>query len=298
MKVLLCALADYANVGGMTAYALRSVGVDAWMFMVNPHPFNYRNQGTLLTQQNLREFLHYGHDADVVQHLHSQYLPYTKKFPGQQAVFHGGTMYREHPDQVNAFFNPRVGLSLTQTTEMLDTGATNEVHWIPPVDFDRLSPGPYIQGDIQFGHYPSDPTKKGTKTIVQAMKEMDLLDQFVHDLRQVPYHENLGRIRTCDVYIEKQAYYYDFSLTALEAGAMRRIVITDGDYQPEDCPFYFANSPDELKEAIETILSLTPTQLHATQDATREWVANRYHPQLKGWELRQLYREHLLGGTV
>ena len=70
MNVIILAIQDSSCLGAQYAKSLRSVGVNAKMFIRKKHPFDYPGQGTLY--KNYSEIESYIKKADVVHLMHSQ----------------------------------------------------------------------------------------------------------------------------------------------------------------------------------------------------------------------------------
>lgn len=280
MRVLLSSIKDWANVGWSFSQALKSVGVDAQAITVHPHAFRYPEQATLIFTQET--YIEQVEQADVIIHMHSQYIDvdYGNK---RQFVFHGGTIYRERPDEVNAYFRSKVEGVLIQTHDLLGLGAKNE-HWLLPcVDTDAIQPSDHTGGPI-FAHYPRRPEVKGSELINSLMDGR----AYVYSGEAVSWKDNIKRMGECQVYIEELAPPYEWGVTALEAAALGRVVITDfkGLSQYEKtygpCPLLVANTSDEFRGVLNNLETI---DIPALQVTTREWVEKQHSYKAVGGRL-------------
>lgn len=270
--ILFLAKKDHANVGWRFTQAIRAVGEEAKCYVQQPHQFRYPEHGTpFKTVGEIAE----RNTADWTVLLHSEWFP----CPGRRAVFHGGTKYREHTERLDAFFNPRVEATFYHSLHGHHQNAVNP-HWvIPPVDVDALTPVEAEERHI--GHFPNKGNLKGTETIVDAAHEAEV--PIWIEPNQVPWTHHLERLRACDVIIENQSYEYDWGMTALEAAALGKVVITN--FLNEDgyvwnygthCPFLISNTPDELIKNLKLVANYTEKELRDHQRVTRTWV-EQYH---------------------
>ena len=113
---------------------------------------------------------------------------------------------------------------------------------------------------------------------------------------RVSWKRNLRRMSRCDIYIESlnidstSDNQHDWSLTALEAAALGKIVITNfrnqQRYEKEygECGLLVANSKKELENILLKLIHSSPEQLIELQRKTRKWVET--HHSLKAIGLR------------
>ena len=282
---------DWCRVGYALAECLKFCGVKAVAVALFQHPFDYPEQANILSsQEELQDCID---ESDVVVVMHSSYV--TADYRGKRLfVYHGGTMYRSNHEILNRFFNPLIEGSIIQTHDLLKLGAKNE-HWLlPPVDTEKIQPRETENGILTFGHFPRHPEVKGTTIIYDIMRSLgeEFNFQFLTSVKQVSWEENLNRISKCDVYIEELAPPYEWGITALEAAALGKIVITDfkgldryrNEYGP--CPLLVSNTPEELRSSIVQVLEMSRSSLLLRQHDTREWVETYHSYEAVGERLR------------
>lgn len=292
MKILNCCSSDWANFSHDNANALRSVGLNCMDVKFNKHEFGYDTESAIASKATMLSLIM---EHDVVQIMHSDLLmlDLCREFKGKLIVWHTGTAYRKNSDKLNAAFNPRVSLSICALGELMGKGAKNEVYMVGAIDVKKLQPG-YVNRDVcKIAHYPSNETIKGSDEIFIAASEIyhktDGAFDFVMSVEKVPYPEQLRRMDNCDVYIElfaplQDGYGYgSWGITALEAAAMGKIVITchttvdvyEKSYKNRT-PFFIANTKEELREQIERVAKMGAFDLKTMQSATRSWVARNH----------------------
>ena len=94
-RVLNLASNDYANMSHNNAKALRSIGVDCFDYVLNPHPFGYESQSEIVRRQEIISMVN---KFDIIQIFHScsmiLNLVNMGKFKGKLVVYHSGSRYR------------------------------------------------------------------------------------------------------------------------------------------------------------------------------------------------------------
>jgi len=147
------------------------------------------------------------------------------------------------------------------------------------------------------GHFPSNGTGlsgtkgdiKGTIGINKVMTRFkDIVDWRFIDAK-IPWHDNLKRVNECDVYIESLNYSstsknkHDWSIAALEAAALGKIVITnfvygrdmyESAYGPHK--LQVANTEVELEDTMERLLSMSDDELVQLKQDTLDWVTKAH----------------------
>jgi len=299
MKVLLISGFDWANVGKSFEIALKSVGEEAKSICFDLHSLLPEEHSELVnSEETLREYLTW---CDIILLMHSASFKLNTNKP--MFVFHGGTTYREHHKELNEVFNPRVSASIIQTYDLLGLGAENEKWVIPPIE--RMPSAFTEDNHIAFAHYPRDPAFKGSADINYAMYEMqsmlsyDELYRLDYDYssERVSKAENLKRISLCDVYIESQYRAVDWGVTALEAAAMGKVVITQfagyGAYENEfgPCPILHANDLKQLGKRIEQVLEMSHDEILALQTEHWQWVQDCHSYTAVGERLKGILCE-------
>lgn len=300
---------DWANVGFSFQQALNAVGVDALAIKERPHVFDYGEEALVVGLKRAREEME---KAKVLLFMHSR-GHFTRKWPDDPilknrfvAVFHGGTTYRTNPVGVSRVFG-NVDATIIQTADLLGLGAKNE-HWVmPPVDTEAIEPQyskvkkPYV-----LGHYPRQANLKGSDTILRVahtLKARDLEFEWLYGDKLVTWAENLERMAACDVYIERMKVVDkqgnltgEWGVTALEASALGKAIVTNfrsqEKYETEfgKCPFFVANSEEELEELLEELINAHPNKIRSAQRRTREWVEEFHSFKAVGARLAKALR--------
>jgi hypothetical protein len=285
LKYLFVAERDWANIGYLLARSLQSIGEDAKAVCFQPHSFY--NQGAELIAEE--PYLILTDEAEVIVAMHSTFrvCDYKKLW-----VFHGGALYRRNSVQVNRAFNPIIEGSLIQTWNLLNLGARNPHCVLPPIDL-SIEPDYTYYGKL-FAHYPHKALMKGTDIILKVVKELSA--KFSWSDKLVPHDINMNRMAACDVYIE-QMWGREWGLTALEAAALGKIVITNfqglEDYRKQygECGLVVANNEDELRQEVTEIMNWTPEQILEKKKATREWVETYHSFEAVGRRLKEILND-------
>jgi len=310
MKVLLVATNDWSNVGSTYAEALRSVGVDATMVASSKHRFRYPNQA-LIRQNNIPQVEKLMQDADIIQIMHSLTPGWVRNVSGKKiVVFHGGSKYRCNIDTKNKEFNSVVEMSIIQTPDLLGKGAKNERWVMAPVDTNKLLPVYDVgSGDnIVIGHYPSSVITKGSDKVFKIVN--DLKNKYKNiDYRFSPdptdWKIYIKKLAACDIYIERMMIPKEdgikpvCSITALEAAALGKVVITNFDYvdlyekEYGDYDLSIANSEEEMEQVLDRFLSMTKKQLLEHKIKCRKWAEKFHSYKSIGNRLKKCYEEIL-----
>jgi len=298
---------DWANSAYRYSNCLKRLGLKVMAIKINPHPFFYPE--TLPTYQNLQAAEVQGFvDKSSVIVLHNSTVLEGINFHGKPVVAqHGGNLYRQWHDKLNSFLNPITAATILQCPDLLGLGAKNE-HWISfPVDTDYINPTGMEghEGKLIFGHFPSNPTAKGTKTICGVVDKFSDRFKYIgsrsdNAMKNVfTWDENLSRLADCDVYIEclhpthAGNKFGEFGNQALEAAAMGKIVITNSlakdlyekEYGRNE--LIIANTPEELEASIESVLQMSSAQVLEKKKAMRDWVVENHSFEAIGkrlWE--------------
>ena len=293
---------DYANMGFLLSKSLNQVGVKAISLASIPSPIRQENEQSII-YNNQKELFNFVREANVIVLMHSVKTPIGKALNKNTkiVVFHGGSRYRRNFNKHNKKFNPVVNMTLIQTGELLGLGAKNEKWLLPPIDTNFIKPTFGIHNPIIIGHYPSNKVGnehdiKGTNSVVKVIKNLKK-SSFNFDFRykdaytvtpRVSWKKNLKRMRKCDIYIESlnidstSKNQHDWSVTALEAAALGKIVITNfrnkERYLKEygNCELLVVNSKEELRKTLIKLLKTPYDELEIIQKKTRNWV-EKYH---------------------
>lgn len=261
MRIINISVNDYANFGYENSKALRSIGVDSDSYCQSPHAF-YSNRSVCLQPKQMIPFIQ---KADIVQVIdsHPALFDLAKKYcRGKIVVYHIGTRYRENPEWFNRLFAGHV--SITDQTEFMCLGKHN--YLVSPVELDRSPLAK--QTPFNVAHYPSNPEIKGTAEILEMLKSVRQPYKLMHSTKVVRHDQQLQRMSNCDIYIElfkpeiNGKKYGCFGVTALEAAAMGKIVLTNNLY-PEVytdnyglCPLTILNTKDNFISFFNQILKM------------------------------------------
>lgn len=300
MKVLNICCDDYANFQHDNAKSLRAVGVNCVDVKLRPHAFGYESQSRIVNEIELKNEID---SANLIQIFHSDstLLKYCK---GKRiVVYHTGTRYRQAPEKFNALFNPFVERSFIALGEFAGLGAKNETYIVGAVEIPDTSINNF-QGKLKFAHYPSNPLVKGTDNINRSIAKALYGNDFEYScsVGQVPYKKQLERMNECNIYIEMYSYeqdgkpYGSWGITALEATAMGKIVITNHltadvykkTYGVMPQLLLIEKAFNELEGLVGWLCSLNTNQLGKIAVESYEWV-NKYHSyRATGEKLKQI----------
>jgi len=138
---------------------------------------------------------------------------------------------------------------------------------------------------LEIAHYPSNTEVKGTNHIINMLSDISSAKYyFICDTNEVDYRQQLDRLKTCDIYIEMfkmelgQNIYGSFGITALEAAAMGKIVVTNNLHKElyqdvyGDCALQIVNTEKEFKDKINQLINLSTHELRELQHSTKQWV--------------------------
>lgn len=288
MKVVNVSSSDWANFSYQFSESLKSVGIDSHSYCLAPHAFAYPKQSTVVGIDDLKGLTL---DADfvVVHHSCAELLPYIH----HRKLIHyaAGTKYRQEYQHLNeAFKDATTFIALPEFQKLTD----NFHYVVGAIDTDALNvPLKITEKAPVFGHFPSNPGVKGTYEITSTLAEMGV--RYVSSSDRVGYQEQLKRLQECDVYVELLADtqggkpYGSFGMTALEAAALGKIVITqsnndDGLYNQTYgfCGLNFAKDKQKLKQHIQVLSNYQGDYLLGQMRVTRDWVVNNHSYKATG----------------
>lgn len=290
MRILNLCYDDYANFSYENCQALKSVGIECESIKSISHPFNYPNASQIIQNKN---YIHKKIDeADVVQLMHSspEFLPYCVSKNKRIFVYHTGTNYRLNSSHNNSLFNPHVELSFSDQCEFVHLGAKNFVYIATAVNTDiiRHKLRPVSKDPYTIAHYPSNSSVKGTDKINEMLKRVPFLFKYNSSTLKASYAEQLERMSDCDIYIElfkplqNGRPYGCFGVTAFEASAMGKIVITNNFNQDVYekhygfCPFQICNTEEKFIETIDALLRYPVSTIKKIQTLNREWIMKNH----------------------
>lgn len=305
MKILSVCYDDHANLMYNITEAMKVAGADARCCKRVRHPFNYPSQAPLA---NLHEMVKACRDADIVQVFHSYNEAALFSGNAKKVVWHTGTSYRLQVQQMNDFFNDRVALTMTDQTEFLKLGASNIHYLTSPITtapIDKEVKRPYL-----IGHYPSNPAVKGSEEIIRIVNTFIEKNQgsftFDYSAERVSHEANLRRVAACDIYIELFAplqhgqEYGCFGLSALEAAAMGKIVLTQdmnkaeyrNTYGGKYGPFFLIPDEETFTRTLRILSTMQEDDLLWFQRNKREIALRNHSPRATGEKLMGLLREY------
>ena len=294
LKVVSVMTDDSSNFAYENQECLKSVGIDCEAVKLNPHRFNYKNQAKILSIRDIENKIF---EADIVQIMHtdSSFVEFISKHRKKCVVYHTGTLYRQNPDGANSVFNPIVSGTITDSGELMGKGAKNEVFIFGTINTDLVSCkiNRIKNNPIAIAHYPSSESVKGTDIIFDTINKLksEYPNQFVFNYSsdKVSHEEQLGRMRTCDIYIELFApeqdgkIYGSFGVTAIEASALGKIVVTnlstpDVYLKSYGClpPFLTPKTKEELYASIQSMIIQEKDIIYLKRRETRAWV-EKFH---------------------
>ncbi len=300
---------DNANFSYTNAQAMRSVGLDAEAFSLSTHPYGYKHCSTRVSREVMREQIA---AADIIQVMHSdlKMVPLLQGCGKQVIVYHAGTVYRQAPDYYNSIWNPIVVKSVIALGEFAGKGSINEIYMVGAIDTRDIEPVytcAYKWRKIR--HHPSNAGTKGTAKIcemIQALPKHQLAKtQFIYSDNGSRVSPEMQLVRTadCDIYIElfklkqKEADYGSFGISALEAAALGKVVVTNmlwKDVYNEaygDCLLQIANTEQEFIETVGSLIDMSDQDLLQLQRQTRQWMEHKHSLEATGHRIKNLILE-------
>lgn len=295
MKILNICVDDWANFSYENMRALRSVGIDCYSVKMNGHSY-YTDQSELKSYSDIFSMMD---DYDVIQYFHDNLYLFNiiaPKLKGKKVIaYHTSSFYRKNFASVNQMMNPYVFKSVCAMPEFMALGAKNEIYMVGAVDTDTLVPNNF-PAIYKFAHFPSNPSVKGTKDIVRLMHSLKV--DFAYSTDSVPYQEQIKRISKCDIYIEMLTEkdgggmpYGNFGITALEAAALGKVVITQNNHNSEEdiyyktygvCGLNFARDENKFIRLVELFSGYVGDHLEGQKQISREWVVKNHSYKATG----------------
>lgn len=301
LKVVNVCMDDYANYAYDNAMALRSVGIDAKCVKTMRHPFGYKDQGMVLSQDGIQQAIK---EADIVQFMHSdhRFLTYAKSLKKRIFVYHTGTGYRTNPANCNKIFNDSVEAAFTDQTEFIGTGMKGEQYVATAIDIKSYQQTFGVpHNPIRIGHYPSNAEVKGTSKIIEMMSKVKARKfELLFSTTRVNHIMQRNRMQRCEIYIElfkpelKGKPYGCYGVTAFEAAAMGKVVVTNN-IRPHvyaraygDCPFVIANDEPTFIKEMERLINSHPLTILQLQKETFNWLREKHSYEATGKRLKVL----------
>lgn len=298
MKILNISHTDWANFQYDNMKALRSVGLECDSLVLNSHTFYGVDQSACVTLEIMQDRIA---NYDIIQFFHDNLSLFNLLLPamvGKKIIpYHTSSYYRANPALVNATMNIYAYKSVNAMPEFMGMGAHNEFYMVGAIDTDAIKPNEHWRGLCStFAHYPSNPEVKGTESIKRLMAQTNVgAHYFRCSTDIVSYADQLTRMQECDIYIEMftdkdglGSPYGDFGITALEAAAMGKIVVTNFKHAHVYKHYYhgfFAFCPKteaEFISMINEIACYSGYQLEHCQALSRMWVEQNHSYKATG----------------
>ena len=286
MKVIFCSYNDYSNFAYSLSESLKSVGINSKSLALTPHPFNYEKTSLVVNHITMIDEMKEA-DIIIIAHSSEHILSLCKDFGKRLFVIHTGTPYRQEPERMNSIFNPVCERILFDSPEFDSLIQKEERNYIAgAIDTDKIKFSDYHNSVLTFAHYPNKPETKGTAKIIEMMKEFQV--KFIYDTTDVNHEHNLKRISECDVYIElfapkqKDKVYGSFGVTAFEAAAMGKIVITNSMYHNVyranygSCELSVANDEEFFKAWIKYYQNTSLEKIKEYKILNRNWIVENH----------------------
>jgi len=290
MKVALLTTNDWGNWGYELSESLKSINIDATMYIKKVHPLGYPKHGVLVKDNiSLNSMVK---DADIIHFLHSRYIPEIDLRSKKVFVSHTGSNYRQDPEKLNKIFNPIVE-ACELPGSFLRLGAKNP-YWIGgAVNLSNLTPKYDTNNKLVVGHFQSG--EKGTSRIMSVTdKFKSRLDVRIPN-EKLPWIENMDRVKDCDIYIEKLIGESN-GTSALEAAALGDIVITKYIHKEQyekhigKLGIHIANSEKELENKLEWLLTLSKEEIIELKKESRKWIIDCHSYESVGKRYLNMYK--------
>lgn len=303
MKIVSICYDDHANFMHDNTEALISVGINAISFKRRAHPFGYKKESPIGTNDDIIRAIK---ESDIVQLFHSDHtwLDYAHKLGKRIVVYHTGTAYRLNPEACNTIFNNKVETCFTDQCEFIGLGMKNETYIATAIDTENIIPDlSNCKEWSLFAHFPSNAGVKGSEKILEMMNHV--LDGTVDDttfkygFEQLPHQQQLARMNQCYCYIEMFAPtqhgkpYGCYGVTAFEAAALGKYVITNNIHQKvyENaygfCPFVICNTEEEFISKTIDIMHLDSYEMMHRMSITRGWIEKKHSYKATGEYLKK-----------
>jgi hypothetical protein len=220
-------------------------------------------------------------------------------------VWYTGTEYRQNSDALNLKFNPIVNKSIIALGEFEKLGAKNLEYVVGAINVNKFFPQ-YSKNSVRtIGHFPSNEKVKGTSNIDEVIAKLKRKYTFNYamSLNKVNYSQQISRMTNCDIYVEMCSVeqngkpYGSWGITALEAAAMGKIVVTNSLYTDlysrvyRECSLQISNTKDELYNKLEQLLLLSDADLLNLKMQTRKWVENNHSYHATGTKMKKIFNE-------
>jgi len=288
MKIVNLCRRDYANFAYDITMAMKSVGLNVSGYKTLKHNFGYDKQLRILSEEKQKERIE---DADIIQIFHSDVKCYrVARIVNPRArfiMYHTGSLYRQNAERINDQV-PNIEI-VCALGELMTLGCNRPKYIVGAINTDNYKPR--LPNKI-FGHFPSDEETKGTVKIKRMLLMHNV--EFMYSPDKLNHEDHLKRMEKCGVIIElfnklqSGKPYGSFGITALEAAAMGKIIITqnftDDVYRKYygDHPLLLANSAKQFHKYIYYISSLNYGELIDLSEATRKWMEEKHSYKATG----------------
>jgi len=259
--------------------------VDSYCYKLNPHPFKYKNEASLITVEGLKEL-----KADVFILFHSDY-ELEQYLSGPVVYYHTGTKFRQNSERIK-YHTTSAPLHLIALPEFHGV-LKNEAYLIGSVEQHHTNR--YIKGNV-FGHYPSNAGVKGTNQILEWFDSVGVT--YNADATTLPYEQHIKRLDSCDIYVELFSPtqggkpYGSFGMTALEAAQLGKVVITQNLSGVNlyvntygECELEIANTAEEFKRKI---IYYKDAKVQDKSNRVVEWFNEKHSQRATGLRLKRL----------
>lgn len=267
MKILNLSVNDWANFAYDNSQSLNAIGHSCVSVVLQKHRFVYEKTSRVVTKKQIIAAMP---QADCIQIFHSaiSLAPILSSYRKPIIVYYTGTSYRQDPKASHRAFDSISSATVCALPELYVEALK---HIKDPI---YMVGGTFVPEQVSFltpnklriAHYPSNPKVKGTETFRPLFNEL-LRKCHAHISTDiVDYRRQIQRIENCDVYVEMMAAkqgicdYGSFGITALEAAARGKIVLTncihDEIYTQHygESPFLFCNTLQELRRVLEELI--------------------------------------------
>jgi len=293
---------DWANLSYVFQKSLEKAGIEARAITLNRHMFDYPEQAEII--RDTPTFFKLVSDASCIVWMHSQPLDIPGGYVSIQnkkkkVVFHGGSAYRNNPDELNKIFN-FCDLTLFQNYDLKALDTRTDVHTemiMPAVDTELIKPAFSCHRKRVVAHFPRG-HQKGTQDINEVLAEFQGVFEYRHIPGQIPvsWSDNMKRLAECDIYVASLPYdgCTGLGLTLFEAAALGKIVINPFEYVKEyqedfgEYPLLIANDKDELRDRLNELSVMSDAELSELQGRIREWVESQHSYKAVGDRLARM----------
>jgi hypothetical protein len=316
--VLMITNNDWSNTAYRFMKSLELQKINVILLKLNKHRFNYPNQGIIintnfkLIKKNpvIVEIPEIQPILDIAKDINNIWFHASSIFIHKNQtinkllknktyiVAHGGSTYRQFPNEVNIIFNTIVKKTLIQCPDLLDLGAKNEKLIYYPVNINIIKHNIIKSNNkLVFGHFPSSSIDKGTVLILKVLKKFIDSEQIIYIGPKTAtkgetwelWEDHIKRYQECDVYIEtinltqNGKPFGEWGNTCLEAAASGCIVMTNflqyKKYEKEynnTPPILITNNETDLVNNINMLLKLSNEEIYNMKQKFRKWVED-YH---------------------